>query len=361
MIKCWTIRTILCTLVIHLTFLSGNAQDFNELLTWYIMKPGEVDKKVLHNHLRNILVYKKDSVGEKLVMKKVYDKDGLLVHRVDYSREDKPDSIETVIKRVSSNNTVLEFRFTGKGEYETDDEDRPRIILGEYFDSASGKYSILTKTYKRLPGKTIQVVTAFNGISKGISNFSLNDTVTQPAIYPPGDTTHIYDTLVVSIQEKDASGNLSAVRRSFIKGIADPVKTEYLRYANDSLAYHNVEINEYDKKKRLISHSAYQGSPLVRYEIKRTIYDDVTGEITETHGYNPVSGNPQRIWRYDKKGRILYFERPGITDMENGRIVFQRDKESVVYKYNKKGLLTEAIFSVNDVPTAYTLYKYGYY
>jgi hypothetical protein len=220
---------------------------------------------------------------------------------------------------------------------------------------------VLTKTYKKLPGKTMHVVTTFNGVIKGSSDFSLTDPVKQRAKYPPGDTTRIHDTVVVSIKEKNDYGKLTILKRSFIKGKSDPVKIEYLVYVGDSLTYHSVEVNEYDKKKRLISHSEYSGPPLTRYVIKRTIYNDSTGESTETYGYNPVSGKPERLWHYDKKGRILYSERPGITDMENGKIVYQRDKGSAVYKYNQKGLLTEKVFSVNDVPVEYTLYEYRYY
>jgi hypothetical protein len=189
----------------------------------------------------------------------------------------------------------------------------------------------------------------------------LTDTVKQRVKYPLGDTTRIRDTVVVSIKEKNESGKLATVKRSFIKGIWDPVKTEYLVYVGDSLTYHSVEVDEYDKRKRLVSHSEYQGPPLKRYVINRTIYNDSTGERTETHGYNPVSGKPERIWHYDKRGQILYFERTGVTDIENGRVVYQRDKGSSVYKYNQKGLLEKVISSANDVPFGYTLYKYEYY
>lgn len=362
MIKCWIFRAIFCILVSHLTFFRGNAQDFEELMTWYVIKPGEVDKNASENHIQTILVYQRDSLGEKLLNKKLYDQKGFLVRRVDYSLQNKFDSIETVIKRVSLKEIVVEYKFIARGEYDTYDEDAPRVYLGAYWDTLSvDNYSVLTKTYKWLPAKTIRVVTTFNGVIKGSSDFSLKDTVKQRARYPRGDTIHIHDTLVVSKQEKNASGNLSAVKRFFIRGIGDPVKTEYLRYVNDSLVFHGVEIDEYDKKKRLVSHSEYQGPPLTRYVINRTIYNDSTGEITETRGYNPVSGKPERIWRYDKKGRILYSERPGVTDMENGKIVYQRDKGSAVYKYNEKGLLTEKIFSINDVPAEYIYTKYRYY
>jgi hypothetical protein len=283
-----------------------------------------------------------------------------LICRVDYSKN-KPDSIETVIKRISLNETVVKYKII-KGHYDAEDEHCPVNYLGAYWDTLSAdKYSILTKTYKRLPGKIIRVVTTFNGVIKGSSDFSLNDTVKQRVKYPQGDTTHIHDTLVVSIQEKDDPDILLAMKRYFIKGIADPVKAESMKYVNDSLVFHSIIEDEYDKKKRLVNHSEYQGPPLTRYVINRTIYDDLTGERTETHGYNPVSGKPQLIWRYDKKGRIFYYERTGVTDMENGKIVYQRNKGSAVYKYNEKGLLAEVIFSMDDVPVEYTLYKYRYY
>jgi hypothetical protein len=198
-------------------------------------------------------------------------------------------------------------------------------------------------------------------MSKGSSIIDLMSTVKQRVKYPRGDTTRIRDTIVVTIKEKNDRGNLAIVKRSFIKGVWDPVKTEYLVYVGDSLAYHSVEEDEYDKKKKLVSHSEYQGPPLKRYVIKRTIYNDSTGERTETYGYNPVSGKPERIWRYNKNGKMLYAERPGVTDIENGKIVYQRDKSNSVYKYNQKGLLEEVIWSINDVPAGYTYYKYTYY
>ena len=205
------------------------------------------------------------------------------------------------------------------------------------------------------------MITSFNGVSKGSSDFDLISTIKQGVKYPRGDTTRIGDTVVVGIKEKNEDGRLEMVKRSFIKGITDPVKTEYLGYIGDSLTSQSIEADEYDKKKRLVSHSEYQGPPLKRYVIKRTIYNDSTGERTETSGYNPVSGKPERIWRYNKNGKILYAERPGVTDIENGKIVYQRDKSNTVYKYNQKGLLEEKIWSINDVPAGYIYYRYTYY
>jgi hypothetical protein len=347
-------------LLIQITFLKGNGQDDLDMGTWYIMKVAEVDRNALRHHMRSVLVCQRDSTGEKKISRMFYDKHGYLIRRVDYS-QNKPDSTETVIKRISPNEMIFVCKVI-KGEYEMRDEDCPLRYLGAYWDTLSADtYSVLTKTYKRLSGKKIRVITSFNGTVKGRSEFELTDADKQRAKYPPGDTTRIHDTVVVSIKEKNDYDKLTMLKRFFVKGISDPVKAEYWVYVGDSLTYQSAEINEYDKKKRLVSHSEYQGLPLTRYVIKRTIYNDSTGESTETYGYNPVSGKPERLWHYDKKGRILYSERPGITDMENGKIVYQRDKGSAVYKYNQKGLLTEKVFSVNDVPVEYTLYEYRYY
>lgn len=360
MIKPLIKRTVLFILFAHVTFLKGNAQDDLDIGAWYIMKIAEVDRNALQHHIQSVLVSQRDSTGEKKISRTFYDKQGYLIRRVDYSQV-KPDSTETVIKRRTPNEIVFICKVI-KGEYETHDENCPIRYLGAYWDTLSADtHSVLTKTYKRLPGKKIRVVTSFNGAVKGRSDFDLPDIVKQRVKYPAGDTTRIHDTVVVSIKEKNDYDKLAMVKRSFIKGMWDPVKTEYLVYVGDSLTYHSVEVDEYDKKKRLVSHSEYQGPPLKRYVINTTIYNDTTGERTETHGYNPVSGKPERIWSYDKKGRILYSERPGITDIEDGKIVYQREKGSAVYKYNKKGLLEEVIWSTNDVPTDYTLYKYNYY
>lgn len=352
-------RTVLFIFVTHLIFFRGHAQDNLDIGAWYIMKIAEVDKNVLQHHMQSVLVYQRDSAGERKISRTFYNKQGYLVRRIDYA-QNKPDSTETVIKRVSPNEIAFICKVI-KGEYDTHDENCPIRYLGAYWDTLSADtYSVLTKTYKR-SGKKIRVITSFNGIIKGRSDFDLTDTVKQRPKYPPGDTTRIRDTVVVSIKVKDEYGKLAMVKRSFIKGMWEPVKTEYLVYVGDSLTYRSLEVDEYDKKKRLVSHSEYQGPPLTRYVIKRTIYNDTTGERTETHGYNPVSGKPERIWHYDKKGRILYSERPGVTDIENGKIVYQRDKGSAVFKYNEKGLLEEVVSSANDVPIGYTLYKYEYY
>jgi hypothetical protein len=327
---------------------------------WYIMKIAEVDRNALQQHMRSVLVCQRDSAGERKISRIFYDNKGYLMRRVDYS-QNKPDSTETVIKRISPNEIVFICKVI-KGEYDSYDENCPISYLGAYWDTlSSDTYSVLTKTYKRLSGKKMRVITSFNGVIKGRSDFELTGAGKLRIKYPPGDTTRIHDTVVVSIKEKNDRGNWAIVRRSFIKGVWGPVKTEYLVYVGDSLAYHSVEVDEYDKKKRLVSHSEYQGPPLRRLVIKRTIYNDLTGERTETHGYNPVSGQPERIWRYDKKGNILYSERPGITDIENGKIVYRREKGSAVYKYNQKGVLEEVIWSTDDVPTGYTYYKYTYY
>lgn len=346
------IRTILCILVIHLTFLSGNAQDLEDFVPWYIMKPGEVDKNASENHIQTILVYQRDSLGEKLLNKRLYDQKGFLVHRVDYSLQNKLDSFETFIKRVSLKEIVVEYKFIARGEYDNSDGQCPRTFLGAYFNTLSANnYSVLTKSYKRTSGDTtISVITSINGIVKRSYSFTLMNTTIKQEV--TGDTTYIYDTLIISRQVKDSLGNRGGLKTYFKKGIPDPVKIEEYRYVYDSMAYYKVEINEYDKKRRLVNHSVYQGPPLMQFENKRIIYDDVTGEWTQLNDNYPTSGTPQLIWRYDKKGRILYYERVGI---------FGRDKGSVVYKYNEKGLLIEKIFSVNDVPVEYTLYEYRYY
>jgi hypothetical protein len=125
------------------------------------------------------------------------------------------------------------------------------------------------------------------------------------------------------------------LRTCFIKGIEIPVKIEALRYQHDALVYQQIEINEFDKKKRLVNHAVYQGPPLTQDVSKRTIYNDVTGERTETEDNSPTIGSPQRIWRYNKKGSIVYFEKVALAG---------RDKGSIVYKYNKKGLLEQSVF-----------------
>jgi hypothetical protein len=353
-------KTALFILLAHVTFLKGNTQDNLDLGIWYIMKIAEVDRNALQHHMQSIVVSQRDTTGEKKISRMFYDKHGYLIRRVDYSQV-KPDSTETVIIRISSKEFVFTCKVI-KGEYNTHDEDCPINYLGAYWDTLSADtHSVLTKTYKRLSNKKIRVITSFNGVIKGQSDFDLTDTVKQRVKYPPGDTTRIRDTVVVSIKEKNDYDKLEMVKRSFIKGMWDPVKTEYLVYVGDSLTYHSVEVDEYDKKKRLVRHSEYQGPPLKRYVINTTIYNDTTGERTETVGYNPISGKPERIWRYDKKGRILYFERTGVTDIENGRIVYQREKGSAEYKYNQRGLLEEVISSANDIAIGYTLYKYEYY
>lgn len=347
----------LLTLVNSLLVRAQNGLDFED---WYFIKVARADKVALKHHMRSIVVYQRDSTGLQKISGTYYDTRGYLIRRVDYSRNN-PDSTETMVKRISSNEFVLTCKLI-KGEYDTHDERCPITYLGAYWDKLpADAHSVLTKKYIRLTNGKIRVTTSFNSITKSQSDFDLTDTARKRTKYPPGDSTYFQDTIVVTIKEKDDYGKLGMVRRAFIKGIWDPVKTEYLVYINDSLTYHSVEIYEYDKKKRLVSHSEYQGPPLTRYVIKRTMYNDTTGERTETEGCNPISGKPERIWRYDKYGRILYFERTGVTDMENGRIVYQRDKGSAVYKYNKKGLLEEVVSSANDVPIGYTFYKYEYY
>jgi hypothetical protein len=361
MMKSKIFRSVFLVLIAALAFLKVNAQNDNlDIGVWYIMKVAETDKDALYHHIQTIYVTVKDSTGEKKISRTFYNKQGYLIRRVDYSQS-KSDSTETVINRLSPNEIVFKCKVI-KGEYDAYDESCPISFLGAYWDTLSASsYSVLTKTYKKLSGKKVRVITSFNGVIKGRSDFNLMSTVKQRVKYPRGDTTRIRDTIVVTIKEKNDRGNLAIVKRSFIKGVWDPVKTAYWVYVGDSLAYHSVEEDEYDKKKRLVSHSEYLGPPLRRLVIKRTIYNDSTGERTETHGYNPVSGQPERIWRYDKKGNILYSERPGVTDIENGKIVYRREKGTSVYKYNQKGLLEEVVWSTDDVPTGFTYYRYTYY
>jgi hypothetical protein len=352
-------KTVLFILLAHVTFINTNAQDDLDIGIWYIMKIAEVNSIALQHHMRSVLVSQKDSAGERKISRMFYDNKGYLMRWIDYS-QNKPDSSETVIKRISPDEMVFICKVI-RAEYATRDESCPISYLGAYWDTLSADtYSVLTKAYKRLSNKKIRVMTSFNGVIKGQSDFDLTD-VKQRIKYPPGDTTRIHDTVVVSIKEKNEDGKSAILKRSFIKGVWEPVKTEYRVYVGDSVIFQSVEVDEYDKKKRLVSHSEYQGPPLKRYVIKRTIYNDSTGERTETSGYNPVSGKPERIWRYDKRGQILYAERPGVTDIENGRVFYQRDKGSSVYKYNQKGLLEEVVSSVNDIPFGYTFYRYEYY
>lgn len=258
----------------------------------------------------------------------------------------------TAFGRILSNETVIEYKFT-MGDYYVDDEDDPVPVLLGYLDTLSAdKYSVLIKKYTRMTDSTIRVITSLNGSVKKSIDFVLLNNPKQQPVNASGDTAYVRDTLVLTKQQKDTLGNFSVLRTYFIKGIVNPVKEEALRYWHDSLVYQQVEINEFDKSKRLVNHAVYQGSPLKQYVSKRVIYNDVTGERTETEDNNPTTGTPQRIWRYDKKERIVYFERVALLG---------KDKGSVVYKYNQKGLLEEAVFSVNDVPENYMLYKYKYY
>jgi hypothetical protein len=358
--KCWLIRTILCLLVTCLTFLRLNAQDAMDLITWFIMQPGKFDEYAFQNHIRSILFSKKDSLGNNVLNKKVYDKNGYLVRRVDYSRKNQLDSIQGIIKRLSSTEAVIELKFA-RGDYYAEGEECLIFWVREYLDTVSaGNYSVLTKRYKKLPGDKIRVTTYLNGVKKETHDFTYSDGPKRKEKLPPGDTTHIKDTLVVKYQEKDW-GVVKALRRYFIKGIAKPVKTEYVKYVDDSLVYHSIEEDEYDKKKRHISHSESQGVPLSRYVIKRTIYNDSTGERMETEGYNPDSGKPTRLWRYNKAGQMIYYESPEVNVMDNGRVVYHRDKASTVCTYNKKGLIEEKVSSLNDIPVEYTFYKYTYH
>lgn len=361
MIKRLTIRVLLCISLTYLTFFRVNAQDDSDIHLWYIMKVAEVNKNASRNKIKSIVVSQIDSTGEKFLKKKLYDKNGYLIRHVDYSYRNQFDSIVTVFKKVSSAEVAIEYKFT-KGEYDMGDEDCPIGLLHGYLDTMSaGRYSLLTRKYKRISGKIINVTTSLNGVKKESHDFTLMDTTQRRLEKYSGDTIRKKDTLIIREHEKDNSGNLTEVKWYFIKGIVKPVKTEYVKYLNDSLVYHSIEEDEYDKKRRLVSHAEYQGPPLSRYVIERTIYNDSTGEITETHGYNPLSGKPMLIWRYDKRGRILYSEKPEITNIDNGKIIWHRDKGSIMYKYNIKGLLEEVIASVNDVPVVYTFYRYTYY
>jgi hypothetical protein len=346
------IKTVICILITQLPFFRGYAQDGLDIGNWYVLKVAEVNKNALHHHIQTITVSVKDSAEEKTVIKKQYDKKGYLTRRVDYSRANKPDSVETVIKRISQHEIVVEYKFT-KGDYFEEGEDNPAAELLVYLDTLSAdRYSVLTKQYKRKPDGTVRVITSLNGVIKENTEFSLVNNDKQLTVNAPGDSAYIHDTLVLTKQQKDTSGNSSVLKTYFIKGIKEPVKIEELEYSRDSLIYQRVEINEFDKKKRLVDHAVYQGPPLKQYESKRIIYNDVTGERKETEDNHPTIGTPKRIWLYDKKGRIVYFEKPAMSG---------RDKGSIVYKYNQKGLLTESISSVNDVPTRYTLYKYRYF
>lgn len=335
-----------------LPFFMGYAQDGLDFVNWYILKFAEVDKNALHHHIKDILVTIRDTGEEKTVVKKLYDKKGYLIGRVDYSKKNKIDSVETMIKRILSNETIIEYKFT-MGDYYVDDEDDPVPALLGYLDTLSAdKYSVLIKKYTRMTDSTVRVITSLNGSVKKSTDFVLLNNPKQQPVNASGDTAYVRDTLVLTKQQKDTLGNFSVLRTYFIKGIVTPVKEEALRYWHDSLVYQQVEINEFDKNKRLVNHTVYQGSPLKQYVSKRVIYNDVTGERTETEDNNPTTGTPQRIWRYDKKERIVYFERVALLG---------KDKGSVVYKYNQKGLLEEAVFSVDDVPENYMLYKYKYY
>jgi hypothetical protein len=363
MIKRWIIRTILS--LTQLSFFTANAQnkdeDTYELLAWYVLHISDVDKNASNHHLQSVSKYVKDSTGERIVFKEVYDKKGYRKKRVNYSIN-MHDSIETVINRISKNEAVVLYKITGNGNYDSFDEDNPRSYLQGFFDTlSSNSFLVVSKAYKRLSGKTIKVTTSVNGRIKRIYNLTMMSDTRKSPVYPPGDTIRINDTVVVSYQEKDDFGKLTALKISFIKGIKDPVKTEYLTYVDDSLTQHSVYLDEYDKKKRHISHSESQGVPLSRSVIKRTIYNDSTGERMETEGYNPDSGKPTRLWRYDKAGQIIYYESPEINVMDNGKVVWHRDKASTVFNYNKKGLIEEDVSSLNDIPVEYTFYKYTYH
>ncbi|OQP63462.1 hypothetical protein A3860_24270 [Niastella vici] len=345
-------KPIICILVTLLPFFRGYTQDGLDMVNWYILKVAEVDKNALLHHIQTVSLSVRDTGEEKAVVKKLYDKKGYLVSRVDYSGKNKLDSVETVIKRISSSETVIEYKFTG-GDYYVDDEDDPVPDLLGYLDTLhADNYSVLIKKYTKVSDSTVRVITSLNNSVEKSTEFILLNNAKQQPVIASGDTACAHDTLVLIKQQKDALGKLSVLKTYFIKGIVTPVKEEALRYWHDSLAYQQVEINEFDKKKRLVNHAVYQGPPLTQYESKRIIYNDLTGERTETEDNHPTTGTPQRIWRYDKKGRIVYFERVAL---------YGRDKGSMVYKYNKKGLLEEAVFSVNDVPSRYTLYKYRYY
>jgi hypothetical protein len=345
--------TIICFLATQILFSSGYAQDGIDIGNWYLWKVAEADSAALHDHIQTISVYVRDTGEEKIVVKKLYDKNGFLISRVDYSQKNKLDSVETVIKRISPNEILVAYKFTRGNYYHGDEEDSPvPALLGYLGPSATDSYSVLVKKYTKMSDSTVQVVTSLNGSVKKNAGFVLENTAEQHPVYAPGDTTYIHDTLVLTNQNKDAQGNLSVLKTCFIKGIISPVKIESLRYRHDVLVYQQVEINEFDKKNRLVNHAVYEGPPLKQYISKKTIYNDVTGERTETEDNSPTTGSPQRIWRYNEKGSIVYFERVALAG---------RDKGSIVYKYNKKGLLEESVFSVKDVPAKHTFYKYKYY
>jgi len=345
-------KTVIYVMVFQLLFFKGYAQDGLDIGNWYLLKVAEADKAALHHHIHTVLVTVRDTSDEKTVVKKLYDKKGYLISRIDYSRKNKFDSVKTVFKRISSSETVTEYKFI-KGDYYVDDEDNPTPALFEYLDTLSVEgYSVLIKKYTKISDSAVRVVTYLNGSVKNIAEFKFENKPKQKPKNSSSDTAYIHDTLILTSQYKDTLGNFSVLKTCFVKGIVSPVKEEVLRYWHDSLAYQQIEINEYDKKKRLVNHAIYQGPPLKQYESKRIIYNELTGERTEMEDNHPAIGTPQRVWRYNKNGRIVYFERVAL---------FGRDKGSIVYKYNRKGLLEERVFSVNDAAANYTIYKYKYY
>lgn len=151
-----------------LPFFRGYAQDGLDFVNWYILKVAEVDKNALHHHIKDILVTIRDTGEEKTVVKKLYDKKGYLIGRVDYSKKNKFDSVETMIKRILSNETVIEYKFT-MGDYYVDDEDDPVPALLGYLDTLSAdKYSVLIKKYTRMTDSTIRVITSLNESKKKV-------------------------------------------------------------------------------------------------------------------------------------------------------------------------------------------------
>ncbi|MDF2192812.1 hypothetical protein [Paraflavitalea sp. CAU 1676] len=307
------------------------------------------------NKIRTVTKTISDSVGTRVLSRLTYSPGGYLSKFTEYYNYPSTDSIVYSFHRSKANEAVMTANTFRATIAKTIEGNSLHAFIDDIEHLESEAVEI-KKIYSNTPDSNFKITTMING--KVVDSIEIPQLIkleaeikNQKPDTTKYDSTYLGDTLL--LKTVGVVNNLSnLIKKWQISSIKEPVKVESFTYRGDSLIYYDLYINEYDNKKRLISHSEFGGPPLKQFISEKTEYNDKTGERIEYHDSNPTSGRPKRIWTYNRKGKLISAIRYFDGYESEGRLILE---------YDKKGLLVKETNFINNKLESTVTYGYTYY